>query len=208
MKKLSVITCAITLCIAAFSPLRSDAQLMKPMYFNVDWQFNAPVSNNYADVASGWGMSFETGYYVMPRLAVGLYFSYHTNHKYVGEQVLQLSNTSSLYTDQQHSIFQMPFGALVKYRMGNGKHWEPYVSMKVGAMYTQMNSYTQVVKFYNNSWGFNMQPEAGLTFYPMPHKRCGIHLAIYYNFSSNKNKTLTYDIDCYNNIGFHLGVAF
>lgn len=208
MKKLSVITCAITLCIAALSPLQSEAQWIKPMYFNVDWQFNGPVGNDYADVASGWGMSFETGYYVIPRMAVGLYFSYHTNHKYVGEQILHLSSSSSLYTDQQHSVFQMPFGALVKYRMVEGKHWEPYISMKVGAMYAQMNSYTQVFKFYDNSWGFNMQPEAGITFYPMPHKRCGIHLAIYYNFSSNKNQTLTYDIDCYNNIGFHLGVAF
>ncbi len=208
MKKLTIIFSTIALIAAVAIPSKVNAQLVKPIYFNVDWQFNAPIGNDYADVASGWGMNFEGGYYVIPKLAVGLYVSFHTNNKYIGEQVLSLSNSSDLYTDQQHSIYQVPFGALVKYRFIEGSVWEPYVSVKMGAQYARMDSYTQVVKFYDKSWGFNVQPELGLSIFPMSANRCGLHIAIYYNYSSNKSKNLTYEINGFNNIGFHLGVSF
>lgn len=55
-----------------------NAQAVSSTYFNVDWQFNAPVGNSYADKASGWGMNFEGGYYVMPKMAIGgFYFLSH-----------------------------------------------------------------------------------------------------------------------------------
>ncbi len=208
MKKLTNIIGAVLLLAAVALPSQVNAQLFKPTYFNIDWQFNAPVGNDYANCASGWGMNFEGGYYVMPKLAVGLYASFHTNNKYVEPQVLNLSSTSSLYTDQQHSLFQIPFGALVKYRFIADSQWEPYVTLKLGAQYASMDSYTSVVKFYDETWGFNMQPEVGVSFYPSTTSRFGIHLAIYYNYSTNKSHNLIYEINGYNNIGFHLGVSF
>ena len=33
----------------------SKAQIWENVHFNVDWQFNAPISNNFANKASGWG---------------------------------------------------------------------------------------------------------------------------------------------------------
>lgn len=208
MKKIAKILGAILLLIAIATPQTSQAQLLKGGYFNVDWQFNIPVANEYANVGSGWGMSFEGGYYVIPQMSLGLYVSYHTNNKYIGEQLLHLSDTESFYADQQHSIYQVPFGLASRWRFIENGMFEPYIGVKLGAMYSRMESQTQVYTYYDKNWGFNVQPELGVTIYPMPQQRVGIHLAIYYNYSTNKSKVLTYNIDGYNNIGFHVGLSF
>ena len=92
----------VATCMVAVST-RGNAQAVSSTYFNVDWQFNAPVGNSYADKASGWGMNFEGGYYVMPKMAIGAFISYHTNNKYIDRQTLMLKSNSALTTDQQHS---------------------------------------------------------------------------------------------------------
>ncbi len=42
----------VATCMVAVST-RGNAQAVSSTYFNVDWQFNAPVGNSYADKASG-----------------------------------------------------------------------------------------------------------------------------------------------------------
>ena len=49
-------------------PQAGKAQISLDSYFNVDWQFNVPLDNNFSNVASGWGMNFEGGYYVINNL--------------------------------------------------------------------------------------------------------------------------------------------
>ena len=61
----------VATCMVAVST-RGNAQAVSSTYFNVDWQFNAPVGNSYADKASGWGMNFEGGYYVMPKILTNI----------------------------------------------------------------------------------------------------------------------------------------
>ena len=51
--------------IAIAFALPAKAQITPMTYFNVDWQFSAPISNNFSNKASGWGMNFEGGYYVL-----------------------------------------------------------------------------------------------------------------------------------------------
>lgn len=41
--------------------LPAKAQLSDNGFANIDWQFNAPLGNHFADKASGWGMNFEGG---------------------------------------------------------------------------------------------------------------------------------------------------
>lgn len=199
----------VTFIIATMAlPLTANAQIYKPSYFNIDWQFNGLVTNDYADAPSGWGMNFEGGYYATSKIAVGLYASFHTNDKYIGEQLLHLNSNSDLYTDQIHSTFQVPFGALLKYRFIEDRMFEPYATIKLGAMFSRMTSETQVLEFYDEGWGFNAQPEIGVSIYPSAHNRFGIHLAMYYSYSTNRNQVLCYEINGYNNIGFHVGVTF
>ena len=50
--------------IAIAFAMPAKAQLSDNGYANIDWQFNVPLSNNFADKASGWGMNFEGGYFV------------------------------------------------------------------------------------------------------------------------------------------------
>ena len=208
MKKITKILGAALLMAMSAMPFAGNAQIIKGGYLNVDWQFNAPVGNEYANVASGWGMNFEGGYYIIPKMSLGLFVSYHTNNKYIGEQVLRLSDTESLYTDQQHSIYQVPFGITSRWRFIEDRMFEPYIGVKLGAMYTRMESDTQVYTYYQDRWGFNVQPEIGFSLYPMPVNRIGFHLAIYYSYATNKSHVLTYSINGYNNIGFRLGLSF
>lgn len=208
MKKITKILGAALLMAMSAMPFAGNAQIIKGGYLNVDWQFNAPVGNEYANVASGWGMNFEGGYYIIPKMSLGLFVSYHTNNKYIGEQVLHLSNTESLYTDQQHSIYQVPFGITSRWRFIEDRMFEPYIGVKLGAMYTRMESDTQVYTYYQDRWGFNVQPEIGFSLFPMPVNRIGFHMAIYYSYATNKSHVLTYNINGYNNIGFRLGISF
>ena len=208
MKKITKILGAALLMAMSAMPFAGNAQIIKGGYLNVDWQFNAPVGNEYANVASGWGMNFEGGYYIIPKMSLGLFVSYHTNNKYIGEQVLRLSDTESLYTDQQHSIYQVPFGITSRWRFKEDRMFEPYIGVKLGAMYTRMESDTQVYTYYQDRWGFNVQPEIGFSLFPMPVNRIGFHMAIYYSYATNKSHVLTYNINGYNNIGFRLGLSF
>lgn len=208
MKKITKILGAALLMAMSAMPFAGNAQIIKGGYLNVDWQFNAPVGNEYANVASGWGMNFEGGYYIIPKMSLGLFVSYHTNNKYIGEQMLRLSDTESLYTDQQHSIYQVPFGITSRWRFIEDRMFEPYIGVKLGAMYTRMESDTQVYTYYQDRWGFNIQPEIGFSLFPMPVNRIGFHMAIYYSYATNKSHVLTYNINGYNNIGFRLGLSF
>lgn len=208
MKKITKILGVALLMAMSAMPFAGNAQIIKGGYLNVDWQFNAPVGNEYANVASGWGMNFEGGYYIIPKMSLGLFVSYHTNNKYIGEQVLRLSDTESLYTDQQHSIYQVPFGITSRWRFIEDRMFEPYIGVKLGAMYTRMESDTQVYTYYQDRWGFNIQPEIGFSLFPMPVNRIGFHMAIYYSYATNKSHVLTYNINGYNNIGFRLGISF
>ena len=193
---------------AAIITSTTQAQLYKSTYFNVDWQFNAPLCTDFANVPSGWGMNFEGGMYITSKLAVGLYGSFHTNNKYVEPQVLQLSPSSHLYTDQIQSIFQIPFGALLKYRFIEDSMFEPYVTAKLGTNFIRMSSSNNVMDFYTESWGFNVQPEVGVSIFPSSSNRTGIHLALYYSYSTNQNQCLTYNLNGLSNIGFNLGITF
>ena len=91
--------------IAIAFAMPAKAQLSDNGYANIDWQFNAPLSNHFADKASGWGMNFEGGYFVTPNIGLGLFLNYHSNHEYVGRETFQMG-AGEVTTDQQHTIFQ------------------------------------------------------------------------------------------------------
>ena len=105
--------------IAIAFAMPAKAQLSDNGYANIDWQFNAPLSNNFADKASGWGMNFEGGYFVTPNIGLGLFLNYHSNHEYVGRETFQMG-AGEVTTDQQHTIFQLPFGAAARYQWNRG----------------------------------------------------------------------------------------
>ena len=86
--------------------------------------------------------------------------------------------------------------------------FEPYVTAKIGANYVRMSSLNNVLDFYDETWGFNLQPEVGVSIFPSASNRTGIHLALYYSYSTNQSKCLIYTLNGLNNIGFNLGVTF
>ena len=105
--------------IAIAFAMPAKAQLSDNGYANIDWQFNVPLSNNFADKASGWGMNFEGGYFVTPNLGLGLFLNYHSNHEYIPRETFKLG-AGDVTTDQQHTMFQLPFGAAARYQWNRG----------------------------------------------------------------------------------------
>lgn len=179
----------------------------RKMNLIVDWQMNAPVSSGFADKISGWGMNYELTYEVAPRWDVGLFAGFHTNHKYIGRQSIQLSPGEVITTDQQRSAFQLPFGVTASYTFGDNKYIKPYVGAKVGTMFARNTTYFGTGGLYDEKWGFYVSPEVGLKIYPTG-KHWGFHVAGYYSYATNRTETLTCDIDGQNNVGFRLGVVF
>ncbi len=192
--------------IAAFQP--SKAQIFYNTYINVDWQYNVPLGSSFADKSSGWGMNFEGGYFVTPNITVGPFIAYHTSIKPIARQTLELSSTEALTTNQKHTLFQLPFGAVGRYNFMTDRVFQPYVGMKLGANYAQMSSYYYIVKQYHDTWGFYMSPEVGFSVFPNPSQRFGFHMALYYSYATNNGKVLTYSMDNINNFGIRLGISF
>lgn len=205
-KHISLKALAIVAFLTMFA-LPGRAQTSDMFYSNIDWQFNFPISNSFADKASGWGMNFEGGYYLTENLAVGGFLAYHSNHKYISRQTIPLNDNSSLNTDQQHTLFQMPFGVAGRYTFNREGMFQPYVSMKIGPQYAKLKSTFNAFENSDNTWGFYISPEIGMNIFPWVY-RPGIHVAAYYSYATNKGSVLTYGQDGMSNFGLRLGIAF
>lgn len=209
MKKISKSIKIITLLVACLAmPSLAGAQVMKNMYYNLDWQLNTPFGQTFSDKTSGWGAHAEAGYYVVSNFSVGLFVSYHSNNKYIERQTLQVGSTSAITADQQHALFQLPFGAAFRYTFNREGMFEPYVGVQLGANYSDMSTYMNVLKVYDRTWGFYASPEVGMSMYVTPDKKFGFHIAAYYNHATNKSEVLSYKVDGLDNWGLRFGVAF
>lgn len=209
MKKINKSIKLIALLIACLAiPSLAGAQVVQNMYFNADWQVNSPFSQSFSDKTSGWGAHFEGGYYATPNFSVGLFLSYHTNNKYIERETLPVDGTSAITGDQQHSIFQLPFGAAFRYSFNRASLFEPYIGVELGASYSEMSTYMNTFKIYDRNWGFLVGPELGMNIFFSSERRFGIHAAIYYNYATNKGEVLSYKVDGLNNWGIRLGLAF
>ena len=105
MKTIKKIILGAIVLMAAIYPSESKAQASLNSYFNVDWQFNIPLGNNFSNGASGWGMNFEGGYYITQDVAIGAFINFHTNNEYFPRQTISLSETLSMSSRQQHQMF-------------------------------------------------------------------------------------------------------
>lgn len=210
-KKTIYIKLLAVLLICTAMPTLVSAQSIKNGYLNIDWQLNSPIGNDdYANKISGWGAQAEGGYYLTSGFSVGAFVAFHTNNKYIGKQTLQIGDTGSITGDQQHSIFQIPFGAALRYAFlrKSTSPVEPYIGAKLGTSYSEVSSYMNIFKTYERKWGFFASPEVGVTIYPTRDKNFGFHLAAYYNYATNKSELLTYNLDGLSNWGFRFGIAF
>ncbi len=186
----------------------AKSQIFDKGYIDVDWQFNMPINTGFADKATGWGMSFDGGYYVTDNIGVGAFITYSTNNEYIGRQTMMLTETSALTTDQQHSIFQLPFGVSARYRFLPDAIVKPYVALKLGTEYSKVATYYNSFTTLDKSWGFYLCPEVGTTIYFTSSQSVGLHLALYYNYATNKSDVLVYHLKGINNTGFRLGLSF
>ncbi len=187
-------------------PVKGNAQVSDKMYFNLNWDLNTPFGNNFADKTSGWGAHGEFGYYYTDKSAVGAFVSYHTNNKYIDRQTLPVGETGAITSDQQHSLFQLPFGVACRYRFTQDNALEPYLTSRLGANYSEMSTTMNVLKMYDRSWGVYLGTEAGMNIYLTP--KCGLNVAVYYNYSTNKSEVLSYTMNGIHNWGVRMGVAF
>ena len=206
MKTIRNILLGAILLIAVVYPSGAKAQVSLNSYFNVDWQFNIPLGNNFSNGASGWGMNFEGGYYLTKEFSIGGFLNFHTNNEYFPRRTISLSETLSMSSRQQHQMFTLPFGVSMRYRIMEAD-FQPYVGMKLGMCYSEFNNYYYIFEKSQDRWGFYMSPEIGFNYYPWANG-VGFHMALYYSFATNKCNIMSYEQSTLNNIGFRLGVAF
>ena len=204
MRRVKIVFTAVALALLLALPAK--AQISLDSYYNIDWQFNIPLKNHFSDVASGWGMNFEGGYYVTSDIAVGAFLNFHTNNEYLSRRTIHLGNNQSINTNQQHEMFTLPFGALIRYRFVESD-FQPYVGMKLGACYSEFSNYYYIFLTQQDRWGFYMQPEVGFNYYPWADSMC-FHMAMYSSFATNKCSIMSYEQSNLNNFGFRVGLAF
>lgn len=205
-KRFTTKVLAVAAVVGCFA-LPAKAQTSDILYYNIDWQFNFPLGNNFADKASGWGMNFEAGYYLTENFAVGGFMSYHSNHKHLSSESIPLSDNGILTTDRQHTLFQLPFGVTGRYTFNREGMFQPYLSLKTGPQFARLKSNFNVFQESDNTWGFYISPEIGMNIFPWVY-RPGIHVAAYYSYATNKGSVLTYGENGMSNFGLRLGVAF
>ena len=200
MKKFVIMTVAVIL-----TAICADAQVGRRFYVDAGWQFNGTVSNSFSDNASGWGGYVEGGYYVLPRVAVGAFASFNTNNEYFPKQTYDTGDGTSVTTDMYHSLYQVPFGATLRYRFA-WKKVQPYVEAKLGANYAREYELYSTFGARDSQWGFYVSPEIGFTWHPFHKSNFGFQLAAYYSYATNRSRA--FGIDGINNVGFKLGVSF
>ena len=196
-----------TMAIALAFALPAKAQMTDNGYASIDWQYNFPLSNHFADKSSGWGMNLEGGYFLTDNFAVGAFLNYHSTHEYFSRRTLPTANGGSLNTDQQHTVFQLPFGLASRYVWNRGGAVQPYAGLKLGAEYAKLKSTFNVFEARNNTWGFYVSPEIGLNLFPWAYGP-GLHIAAYYSYGTNKGALLTYSVEDLSNFGLRVGIAF
>lgn len=187
--------------------LPSQAQTLGNYYANIDWQYNFPKGTDFVKKGSGWGMNFEGGYYLTDNLSVGAFLAYHSNHRYIPRQTMHPTGNSALNADQQHTYFQLPFGAVGRYTFNREGLFQPYFSVKLGPQYARIKTEFNAIQETDNTFGFYVSPEIGANIFPWVY-RPGIHIAAYYSYATNKGHLLTYEVDQVSNFGFRVGLAF
>ncbi len=208
-RKIAILLSLVVALVVANTTAVRAQNLVANSYFNIDWQFNIPLGSDFAQQASGWGMNFEGGCTIAPNFSLGLFLAYHTNNKYIDRQTIETAAGSAVTTDQQHSLFQLPFGVSSRYALPSYSGvFYPYVGLKLGTAYSEMTSYYNVFEDSASRWGFYLSPEIGATIYPVSPQQFGIHVALYYSYSTNSADVMGYTQNSLNNLGFRLGLAF
>ena len=203
MKK--IIYMIVTAAAMLFAVTEADAQMGKRYFINGGWQFNGTPGNEFVKSAQGYGAYAEGGYYVTPMFAVGGFANFNTNDEYIPMKTYTFSDQSALTTDLTRTIYQMPFGAMLRYRFMRTE-FQPYLQAKLGAEYSNQNTYMSTFVNRHENWGFYVSPEVGMTFFPFHKTDFGFQVAAFYSYSTNRNKT--YSLKGLNNVGFKLGIAF
>ncbi len=203
MKKIICIMLAAAAFASAATP--AGAQMGKKDYINAGWQFNGLAGNDFVKSAQGYGAYVEGGYYMTPMFAVGGFASFNTNNEYIPKKTYTFDDKSALTTDLDRSVYQVPFGATLRFRFMRNI-FQPYLEAKVGTMYSTQSTYMSTFVNRHDNWGFYISPEIGMTFYPFYKTDVGMHLAAYYSYATNKNTN--YSLNGLNNVGFKLGLAF
>lgn len=132
---------------------------------------------------------------------------YSRHESYFGRQTLPTCNGGSLSTDQQHTLFQLPFDLDSRYVWNRGGAFQLYAGVKLGAEYAKLKSTFSVFEGSDNTWGFYVSPEIGFNVYPWAYGP-GLHVAAYYSYGTNKGDLLTYSVDGLSNFGLRVGIAF
>ncbi len=204
--KLNIKSIIVSICMVFFTVQTVAAQDGYDRSFNLSgqWQFNAPLSNDFSDIATGWGANIEGFYDLNSRWSAGAFISWHTNNKYFSRRTYP-DASSAINMDSHNSLFQLPFGVGGRYKFMDG-NIVPFAGLKIGANYAKEEKYSNIFVWKDKNWGFLVSPEIGVTVYPMSNHLVGFNLTGYYSYATNKYNDFEAQKG-FNNLGFRLGVV-
>lgn len=205
MKRLVISFCVAVMVFAIVSESTATAQRGKRWYIDGGRQINITQPNPFLSGLDNFGAYMDGGYYVIPGLAVGGFFSFTLKDAYfpkkgVVDGALVVSGLT-LDSESIRSIYQLPFGATVRWRMRRAE-FQPYLEAKIGAEYHTESVYTPKSATRSVFWGLHLCSSSGFMFFPFEDIDFGFHLASYYSyvlFPSGK---------ALKNLGFCIGMVF
>lgn len=203
MKK--IVYVVTVLALLGLGAQQASAQMGKKFYISAGWQFNAAISNPVSSTAQGYGAFLEGGYYLTPHLAVGGFINFSNNEDYIAEETYYFDDNKALTTDIAQSLYQVPFGGLVKFRT-SWREIQPFAQAKIGANYSSQSTYMSHYLGRDVNWGLYLSPELGMSFFPFYKHDIGFSLSVYYSYATNQGNG--YDFNSLNNAGFKLGIVF
>lgn len=153
--------------------------------FTAGWQINS-ISNNFISNISGYGGHMEASYSINTNWSVGVFVAWHTNNQYIPTKTY-VNNSGEVTTAMYHGIYQVPFGALLRYKLPvSNKIFSPYAALKLGTNYSEQSIYLYLIELLNKNWGIYVSPEIGTYIFPFKRNRLvGLHIAAYYGYANN-----------------------
>ncbi len=173
--------------------------------FNIAWDVNVPVGDNFINATSWYGGKVEFRQFVKENVSVGLEVNWSSLYEYKPRKTYPITN-GDVTTDAYKYLYMLPINVNAHYYFGNNPIIRPYAGVGIGATYSQQDIFFSDWELYDDNWGFLIRPEIGAIIKFTERSQVGLLVGVRYNYSTNKQTD--FNMNGINTLSFQLGVSF
>lgn len=188
MKKIFLI---ISIIIISFNSFSQDEYINKPEGFistGYAPQWGLGEFENFVSYASYRGFFFEGKKFLTSNIAVGGYLGWSGFHDLKDRGTLDFADVKNIKADGaitgnlDNYYYNFPLMASVSYYIKPEMPIKPFITFNLGTVYQKLESYIGTAGILDETWQFQMAPEAGV-FIPFgKDAEFGSHIAVRYNY--------------------------